>query len=264
MNTPCGLSNIHGHSCFMNTVIQCLSSTSISYTGEGNKVVLELNRLVRALLYSDNDKYDVVFPQTFYNVISSKSKFGNRRQHDAHEFLMYILNALDDNMSSFVGEMSTSVVCMICGDEKKSTEIYTTLILPLVIDDMPSLENSIEEFQTSEMISERECPSCKKKTLAKKKTTITKIPKILILVFLRFRNGKKDCRPIEFYHSFFSDSTYHAIAICSHTGSSLEHGHYYAHVKRDSNWYLCDDELTKHEVPNMISKDAYMVFYERQ
>ena len=80
-----------------------------------------------------------------------------------------------------------------------------------------------------------------------KKLSISKHPGYLLIQILRmeFRNGKteKNSTSVDLFKSEILDidkSKYKIIGIISHMGTA-ENGHNRAYIKKDSEWFLCED-----------------------
>ena len=56
--------------------------------------------------------------------------------------------------------------------------------------------------------------------------------------------------------------TYELMAMVSHIGPNLDHGHYVCHVKKGGKWALFDDDRVAHSPLPPIDK-AYLVLYAR-
>ena len=55
---------------------------------------------------------------------------------------------------------------------------------------------------------------------------------------------------------------YSLFAVAVHIGSSISGGHYVSFVKRNDNWYFCNDEaINSCSESKAINKDAYLLFY---
>lgn len=64
---------------------------------------------------------------------------------------------------------------------------------------------------------------------------------------------------------YSSYSKYSIFAIILHLGKHMNEGHYICIVKRNKNWYLCDDEDVK-EIPEkkILDGNAYLLFYRQE
>ncbi|NXV22666.1 UBP43 hydrolase, partial [Cepphus grylle] len=102
-----GLRN-HGNTCFMNAVVQCLSNTAPlaevlalgRYRARGGRaeVTHRLAALVRALWTRD---YTPQLSAEFKNIVSKHSaQFRGNAQHDALEFLLWLLDRMHEDLGT--------------------------------------------------------------------------------------------------------------------------------------------------------------------
>jgi len=129
------------------------------------------------------------------------------------------------------------------------------------------------------------CPHCDAKVNAFKKINIWLPSKILIIQLKRFvhnftsmgYSASKLNNIIEYpitdfninsymsdYSSKLGDFTYDLISVTNHIGN-INGGHYYAYVKSnsDNKWYCTDDDnVTQISEDNVISGNAYILFYK--
>ncbi|KAK2515505.1 hypothetical protein Q9233_014018 [Columba guinea] len=106
-----GLRN-HGNTCFMNAVVQCLSNTAPlaeflalgRYRARGARaeVTHRLAALVRALWTRD---YTPQLSAEFKNIVSEHSaQFRGNAQHDALEFLLWLLDRMHEDLGGGGGQ----------------------------------------------------------------------------------------------------------------------------------------------------------------
>ena len=119
-----GLCNL-GNSCFMNSVIQCLSNTLPvrDYFVSGRHLA-DINRdnplgfkgelakafsfLIRKLW---SGEYEYFAPKKLRSVIALRSShFGDYQQHDSHEFMSYLLDGLHEDLNRIRKKPQTSSV----------------------------------------------------------------------------------------------------------------------------------------------------------
>lgn len=119
-----GLCNL-GNSCFMNSVLQCLSNTQLvrDYFVNGRHLA-DINKsnplgfkgelakafsfLIRKLW---SGEYEYYAPKKLRSVITSQSShFGDNEQHDAHEFMSYLLDGLHEDLNRIRDKPQTSSV----------------------------------------------------------------------------------------------------------------------------------------------------------
>ena len=112
-NRPTGLKNL-GNSCYMNSVIQSLSFnfrlTNYFLNGNFNKDINVKNKLgsrgavvkewfnLNVLLWSQ--QYSYIIPQPFkYTVGRIQQMYLGTQQQDAHEFFIFLLDALHEDLN---------------------------------------------------------------------------------------------------------------------------------------------------------------------
>ncbi|NXS41142.1 UBP43 hydrolase, partial [Balaeniceps rex] len=111
-----GLRN-HGNTCFMNAVVQCLSNTAplaeflalgrYRARGAGAEVTHRLAALVRALWTRD---YTPQLSAEFKNIVSKhSSQFRGNAQHDALEFLLWLLDRMHEDLGATSPAQQTCV-----------------------------------------------------------------------------------------------------------------------------------------------------------
>uniref|UniRef100_A0A3Q3LU84 ubiquitinyl hydrolase 1 n=1 Tax=Mastacembelus armatus TaxID=205130 RepID=A0A3Q3LU84_9TELE len=155
-----GLKN-HGNTCFMNAVVQCLSNTDLlaeylgleRYKGDRGEVTEQLASLVRALWTLD---YTPQLSVDFKTVVSKYgSQFRGNSQHDALEFLLWLL----DHVHEDIGLASPSSVLQGPGgaEEVLSPDAYQS--------QQPRVQHSfVQEHFQAQYKSSLTCPHCLKQS----------------------------------------------------------------------------------------------------
>ena len=150
-NGKTGLGNL-GNTCYMNSVIQCLSHTEILKNYFISKMYLIENpvnglitqtfaRLVVSLWGVNSG---VIFPSELKRNFSRKFKsFEGLNQHDAHEFLIHLLDCINEEMKTKAGEVNVVsrnfyglseniLTCIECGSKSYKEEEFLTLPLQVL------------------------------------------------------------------------------------------------------------------------------------
>ncbi|KAJ3221164.1 ubiquitin-specific protease doa4 [Clydaea vesicula] len=189
----------------------------------------------------------------------------------------------------FQGQVKSVLQCYYCGTTSTSfnTFMYLSLPIPPVNRDGVKggavyLEDCFEKYlEVDELDGDDRwnCSKCKVLRKAKKTTTITRLPPILIINLKRFYyqgpfKSKIDSH-VEFptsnldmsnYHKDYSGngSYYDLYAISNHFGN-MSHGHYTAIVKNKAKqaWLNFDDSQVS-ESRNIMTSAAYVLFYCRK
>lgn len=89
--------------------------------------------------------------------------------------------------------------CKTCKNRSSICEEFITL--PLAIQKVQSLSQSIEEFLKDEIIQDYMCEKCQKRRAAVKRTRISRLPRYLIFHLKRFKyfpKTNKITHPVKF------------------------------------------------------------------
>uniref|UniRef100_A0A3Q3JC55 ubiquitinyl hydrolase 1 n=1 Tax=Monopterus albus TaxID=43700 RepID=A0A3Q3JC55_MONAL len=299
-NTPgvCGLDN-SGNSCYFNAVLQCLCSTV---------------PLVEHLLNKDTHKELCRVAQVFVRLLeemwlgSSPScapvearsvlcsilpQFNNYSQQDAQELLIFLLNALHDDLKKsqdqnkncataagestivshlFEGQLSYMRLCMHCEHQAHSTQSFTVLSLPIPTSTTKcSIQDCLSLFFEQTTLTGGEqmlCSVCRQRRETAVLTCLDKPPEILVLHLKRWVKQHHLFRV-----TFISHNLDKQMELCpewlkgsNHTGS-LNMGHYTAlcHNTLTRAWHCFDDSAVREVQDNLVqSPNAYILLYTRK
>ncbi|KAK9362435.1 hypothetical protein V1504DRAFT_431785 [Lipomyces starkeyi] len=352
-----GLKNL-GNTCYMNSIIQCLAGTGLlarffltgSYKkhinlknklGTKGELTLVFGNLVHALY---NDQCTFLIPTTMKEVAGRlRPEFSGNDQHDAQEFLTFILDGLHEDLNvnggkarlpplteqeermreqytvryasflewerymksdnsaivhMFQGQYQSRLTCTICRFTSTTYNPFSFLSLPLAPGKNVTLEQCFDLFVAEEVLDHDDawhCPQCKQQRKATKALRISRLPVILIIHLKRFKVSGRWSNKLENFVNFplkgldltpywpnyrsedkvwldkFPQSAdqqppfhYNLYGVVNHYGS-VRGGHYTAFVhKNNKGWLIFDDSRVAICPPErVVSKDAYVLFYER-
>lgn len=178
-----------------------------------------------------------------------------RIQQDTHEFLLALLDNLEHELGIVFGNnikvMMSVNINVSTTDKDKNTKITeeSVLTLPLVVDSLHSVIESISLMTAPETISSDEGDIIQKRSF-------TKLPPVLALHLCRFKFSRTEGKVIEvktrfdcpntinlkeFVDDFYNDETeYNLFAVVAHCGNP-ESGHYISYIKLCGKWMKFDD-----------------------
>ena len=233
------------------------------------------------------------------NVSKLNSTMTNGRQHDAHEFVLALLDALFlDGANSiardqFDGALSSFVTCLDCGRTRSKIEKFIDLSLEISPSHIDSVRDALVEFTSPEYLSGEnavECEFCRRRTPARKGLQLTSdLPNVIVLHLKRFSHDPygrtnrlnkrvsftKTINMREYARTTTTadegdcgvDLTYEIIAVICHIGGPrCSSGHYVAYVKRFGRWYLCNDSIVKEVTYEQVEgnkQNPYIFFYQK-
>jgi ubiquitin carboxyl-terminal hydrolase 8 len=201
----------------------------------------------------------------------------------------FIKNEFSIIKSLFGGMTHIIITCSNCGNKSHNFDFFQVLQLSIP-DNATDIYDCLDEFTKEEKMDKHnmiKCNFCLKYNKSTKQTKLWKLPKILIIQFKRFKVNnygiikEKINKIIEYPINNFkinlknnlkNNNVYDLYATNNHHSignfNSINYGHYTSNVinRFDNQWYTFDDskelkELNKDEI---ISKNAYMLFYIRQ
>lgn len=221
-----GLINV-GNTCFLNSVLQCLTYCAPLYNflvkvngGHSNSckinqfcMLCEMEKHVKRIKNSNGTSIKPLSIVQRLKYINKCFQFG--RQEDAHEFLRYILDHmwkaclmnLDINTKTskidarikettvinhiFGGYHRSQVLCLTCNSRSNTFDFFMDLILD--IRNAKSLEEALKKFTQPETLENEnayKCSKCRKKVTARKRFTVYKAPNVATFQLKRFDSDR--------------------------------------------------------------------------
>jgi len=307
--SPRGLHNL-GNTCYLNTTLQALSFCPsflkffIYFDQDSNTPFFNQLKDIYTKLHLQKKE---VVPKGLIAALENSS-IGNiidiKHPNDMHEFLgLFVDELLEeqkriDNLRCLkhiiYGRQQSCIICSHCGYQSINTEGFTSIMLSFDEqlnqnqdqNKMIDLKDMISYAFQDENVESRTCDNCHQKRDEKKKTSIYRLPQVLILMIKRYDyKGRRinkainvpynlDISPlmirpwkknIEHRIKEHKESKSYTIkSIACHYGN-LHNGHYYT-ICRDSvnqKWYQINDEEVRElkVLPN--SSQYYVLFYEK-
>ena len=242
-----GLNNL-GNTCYMNSVVQMLRYI---------KPVVQ--KLVHVQPDDDSVRHfvDLLYqgsrPNKFAHCLKDFG-FDPIYQHDAHEFLLTMLDRLYESVdlkNPFEGTIKTVLTCKN-GHTSSRSDPFVCLSINGGIDE------GIPDLMEPEQV-ECKCEKCDEKMMTK---TIDIDPNEVVCVhYKRFDLKKKLRYTVPILEKW---NGYKLIGMCNHVGG-LHGGHYTATVKTDNGWMHMNDEYVK-KIDGLPkeSKIPYIMVYVRE
>jgi ubiquitin carboxyl-terminal hydrolase 12/46 len=276
-----GLEN-KSNTCYANSVIQ-----SLYFCKEFRKEVLSSRPYSNTLLKYLQDLFQVLktfkkktgiisAKQFIQQVKSLNELFNNDLHHDSHEFLIWVLSTIDEELKKqgkswvekiFGGKFITQTVCLCCESNTNREELFMDLSLDVVQN--TSLLFSLTSFTRPERLSganKFDCAFCACKQEAERKTLIKDTPQVLICHLKRFKYSEEFRRytklnyrvafpselRIEHTLDGLDNKVYELFSIIVHVGPGFQYGHYMAFIKIENHWIRFDDEYIERVDESMI------------
>ena len=262
-----GLNNL-GNTCYLNSALQILvnctvlSKVILSQTFRSDKL-----NIYKKFLLNYRNSSDAISPNEIKLLVGEKNnKFLNFQQHDSHEFLIHLLEIIDDEIKKEFGESNkkilnikisdllnilfdNNIVSIIYSDEtnEKSKSKISEKLISLPLDkNCSKISDCINKFEEIEILKNNNrwlSVKEKKYVNAYKRLIIKKYAKYVIFHMKRFSydiSSSKNSKEIEFNEYInLNNKKYELRGIIIHMGST-EGGHYISIVKKNK-WYLCND-----------------------
>lgn len=292
-----GLQNM-GNTCYLNASLQCLTYTPPLANYMLSQEHSQLCQRHKCCMLCTMEAHITRALHCPGHVIQPSQAlaagFHRGKQEDAHEFLMFIVDAMKkaclpghkqvDHDSEdttlihqiFGGCWRSQIKCLHCQGVSDTFDPY--LDIALDIQAAQSVKQALEQVVKPEELNGENayhCGLCLQKAPASKTFTLHTSAKVLILVLKRFSDvtGNKlaknvqypECLDMQPYMSQQNTGplVYVLYAVLVHAGWSCHNGHYLSYVKAPGGqWYKMDDtKVTACSIASVLSQQAYVLFY---
>jgi ubiquitin C-terminal hydrolase len=229
-----------GNTCFINSILQCFDHLNgfhawMDELTPTSVLVQEYNDL-RKLMRCNGG----ISPGRFVHAVYTQLPFQRGQQADAHEFLIYLLDALKCPL--FQGKQIS------CVDTTRLEEPFLTLLLPV---------HSTLEACMNAYFNKEEVEWGGKRVM--KWYEVDTLPPILCLVLKRFTNTNHKNNTMVDIPLQYKD--YELQCVCNHYGGT-NGGHYTATVYTDIWCEFSDDQCRRVNHPS--TPHAYCLFYRKK
>lgn len=274
-----GLNNI-GNTCYLNAGLQMLLQNK-----ELHQLVLKHSK------HSDKLKTMADFYEEYHNtsngslnpsdikmIVEERQKmFQGFNQHDSSEFVIYLLDIINDEikdssqLNSIYGlHMNIRIKCKLrdCLNIVNKKEISNILFLDIE-QEYTELDDAYRSYRSRDKLDSDNmyyCEKCKDKRIASKRASIEEWPSHLIIILKRFKQTgfrvQKMNQPLDIPLEWRHDNILQGAII--HYGS-MNGGHYVYVGKYNDKWYLFDDsnvsEIPSQEKLKVLLTHAYCLYY---
>ena len=204
------------------------------------------------------------------------SDFDNNGQHDAGEFLYFLLDILETSIPNlqhtYTYKTKLLIICQQCHAEyllPDSTDIFLRLFFSSdktavqsngIIQRNCTLQELIDHnWEPKE--HEKHCVKCGGEAL--RKENIIESPKVLFILIMRNINGEEKIKtPVQPSIEIVVNNTFYRLkSIIQHHGSNLNSGHYTTMLNFNNKWLKCNDRnIEQNKNPN--DSEGYIYMYE--
>ena len=287
----CGLNNI-GNTCFMNSALQLLVNCTVLTKFMLNNEFESKKLNCYKQFLKDYCSNKVITPNSVKLLVSDQNSiFYGYDQQDAHEFLVFLLDIISEELINehkikpknvlgiemcdlvkviFNTNISSIIYCEETNDKSKTKAAENILSLAVGSNKI-SLEECLENFQKIEQLKGDQKwfnENDSKYYDAYKRLYIKSYPKYLIIHFKRFnytRFSRKNSTEVKINENIIlNKDNYKLRSIVFHMGNTGG-GHYISLVNKNNKWLLCNDSVIS-EISNISDylNKGYIYLYAKE
>ena len=302
-----GLENL-GKTCYCNSVVQALyfcapfrNNLLQYYVNGGNDKAKNnlLNCLADLFHHLKSKKSSHISPRQFVELVMEENEIfsGCETHQDAHEFLIFLLGNLDEEIKKwnnkqhpsrheeeaegaicgireiFGGTFTNETLCSCCETVTCREEPF--MDLSLEIQENSSLSNCLKAFSAVKKLSGENkywCDKCCHFQEAEKRLRIKSPPNVLVCQLKRFKYTQNRFKKLLYRVAFpmemrlavnsrgdedAADSLYSLFAVVVHVGRTVNDGHYIALVKNSSGQWLKIDDEKVTKIEESEVQDCF-------
>ncbi|XP_046807209.1 ubiquitin carboxyl-terminal hydrolase 36 isoform X1 [Lucilia cuprina] len=302
-----GMMNV-GNTCYLNSTLQAIfhvpsmanwlmSDSAHMERCESTDAGCIICAMAKTLHESQKSQ-SAIRPYYVYSKLKSICKhLVMGRQEDAHEFLRYLVEAMEKSYLSrfrnykeldqyskettplnqiLGGYLKSSVRCLSCNHVSVTFQHFQDLLLDIRKAD--TVDEALEGYFSRERLEDMgyKCEACKKKVSATKQFSLERAPIALCIQLKRFSmlgtklNKQITIKPRLDLTKYASRKnpgeqlTYRLVAMVTHLGASQHCGHYTAiGLTESGTYYNYDDSYVRPiSMQNVCNTNAYIIFYE--
>ena len=291
-----------GNTCYCNSVVQCLMNSHAvreyfrdfhsQFDGRLSKrhrrtTLWKFNRIIQHVLNTEKRlEYKTTCSDLLKYARKESGQFELGRQHDSHEFFVYLLDSFDKCIDSinkscgeevlskfsslFEGKKDITFECQECKTKQVIHDPFTFHYVGLedIDEEHCDLQTEIDKSLRTEELKGRDrrmCDTCKAERDATLTVQFTELPRVFAVQLQRFHydrvSGKlvKLQKHIQIPTSLTLYSTqseepvqYTLTSLIVHKGRGILKGHYLAMMHVGKSWILANDSVLSCAEPDFV------------
>ena len=277
------------NTCWLNSVMQCLMANPLVekwfLSGKYQLDVIDtpiacVHTMLKKMFLAVNGKGNFLISDMLFCIKTLYPSYNIAEQYDAQEFFLRLKTSLDDfykvkfesNEFEEIFSWTFNVIesCEYCSHTQAHPSPESILNLPYASSN--TLSEAIAQFFNGE--SPMKCLQCEH--TAKKQYYFHTLPQTLTIALVRTGNENKGMANIKIEEVLdlekyvdpdvkkFVDSARYSLVASVVRPRTGDLGHFWADVKRNGQWYQCNDNNIKAtDINDVLSDDLILLFYLR-